>query len=130
MQELEKIMEEIDDLPVITDMDDGCLLKYADVEDIIRKHMNDDWIPAEERLPKIEGVYDVTVINGKGESVVCTWQFLAGQHLSGRQTYVDGVHYWADNYRGDPINKYLSKSVIAWRERPKPYRPEKGAEKD
>lgn len=70
----------------------------------------------------------MTVINGKGESVVCTWQFLAGQHLSGRQTYVDGVHYWADNYRGDPINKYLSKSVIAWRERPKPYRPEKGAE--
>lgn len=123
---LEKIMEEIDDLPVITDMDDGCLLKYADVEDIIRKHMNDDWIPAEERLPKIEGVYDVTVINGKGESVVCTWQFLSGEHLSGKQTYVDGVHYWASNYTGDPVNKSLSQNVIAWRERPKPYRPKKG----
>ena len=48
---LEKVMKEIDDLPVITDMDEGCLLKYADVEDIIRKHMNDGWIPGEdERL--------------------------------------------------------------------------------
>lgn len=85
---------------------------------------NEGWISVEERLPKIEGVYDVSIINGKGESVVCTWQFLAGIHLSGRQTYVDGMHYWANNYNGDPINEYLSKNVVAWRERPEPYRPE------
>lgn len=93
-------------------------------EDIIRKHANDGWIPVEKRLPEMEGVYDVTVINGKGESVVCTWQFLAGKHLSGKQIYVDGVHYWASNYNGDPVNEYLSKNVVAWMDRPEPYRPE------
>lgn len=51
----------------------------------------------------------MTVINGKLEKVVCTWQFLSGKHLSGRQTYVDGVHYWASNYNCDAINEYLSK---------------------
>lgn len=86
------------------------------------------WIPVEERLPETEGVYDVTVINGKGESIVVTWQFLAGKHLSGNQTYVDGEHYWASNYTGDPINPYLSKRVIAWAERPEPYRPEEATE--
>lgn len=125
---LEKIMEEIDDLPVITDMDDGCLLKYADVEDIIRKHMNDGWIPVEKYgLPKEEGIYDLTIINGRGEYVSVRWEFLSGVHLSGHQHYVDGVHYWADNYRGDPINEFLSERVIAWRKKPEPYRTEKGA---
>lgn len=132
---LEKILEEIEeatrqeDAPIYCgNMEVDGYVRMSRVEAIIRQHMNDGWIPTEERLPTKEDVYDVTVINGKGESVVCTWQFLAGKHLSGSQTYVDGVHYWADNYRCDPINEYLSKNVIAWRKRPEPYRPEKGAE--
>ena len=96
------------------------------IEEIIRKHMNDDWIPVEKYgLPKNEGVYDLTIINGNGTYDTVRWQFLGGTHLSGKQHYVDGVHYWVDNYRGDPVNKFLSERVIAWRRKPEPYRPDK-----
>ena len=120
MQELEKILEEID-LKMTGSMGkkrEGLL----EAENIIRKHLNDGWIPVEKYgLPKDEGVYDLTIINGLEEYVSVRWQFLSGTHLSGTQHYVDGVHYWADNYRGDPINEFLSKRVIAWRKKPEPY---------
>ena len=97
--------------------------------EIIRNHMNDGWIPVEKYgLPKEEGIYDLTIINGRGEYVSVRWEFLSGVHLSGQQHYVDGVHYWAENYRGDPINEFLSERVIAWRKKPEPYRPERSEE--
>lgn len=41
MQELEKILEEINLLDIIYDLDNGgCLLRHEDVEKIIRNHMN------------------------------------------------------------------------------------------
>ena len=101
------------------------------LKDIIRKHMNDGWLPVEKYgLPKEEGIYDLTIINGLEEYVSVRWQFLSGTHLSGTQHYVDGVHYWADNYRGDPINEFLSERVIAWRKKPEPYRPERSDNHD
>lgn len=107
---------------------DNATAEYVDVcaglreaERIIRKHMNDGWIPVKERWPEEAGVYDFTVKNGIGVSVVVTWQFLSGKHLSGMQTLVDGKHYLADNIKGDPINALLIKNVIAWRKRPEPY---------
>lgn len=99
------------------------------LREFIRKHMNDGWIPVEKYgLPKEEGIYDLTIINGLEEYVSVRWQFLSGTHLFGTQHYVDGVHYWADNYRGDPINEFLSERVIAWRKKPEPYRPERSEE--
>ena len=90
---------------------------------------NDGWIPVDKYgLPKDEGVYDLTIINGLEEYVSVRWQFLSGTHLSGTQHYVDGVHYWADNYQGNPINEFLSERVIAWRKKPEPYRPERSEE--
>lgn len=133
MQVLEKILEEIDETIArygenpyidekVTDLCYGLNL----AKDIVRKHMNDSWIPVEKYgLPKDEGVYDLTIINGLEEYVSVRWQFLSGTHLSGTQHYVDGVHYWADNYRGDPINEFLSERVIAWRHIPESYRPER-----
>ena len=101
------------------------------LKDIIRNHMNDGWIPVEKYgLPKEEGIYDLTVINGRGEYVSVRWEFLSGVHLSGQQHYVDGVHYWADNYRGEPINEFLSERVIAWRKKPEPYCPERSDNHD
>ena len=101
------------------------------LKDVIRKHMNDGWNSVEKYgLPKDEGVYDLTIINGLEEYVSVRWQFLSGTHLSGTQHYVDGVHYWADNYRGDPINEFLSERVIAWRKKPEPYRPERSDKYD
>lgn len=106
--------------------EDGTDNFYNAAAEIIRKYMNDGWIPVEKYgLPKDEGVYDLTIIDGLEEYVSVRWQFLEGTHLSGTQHYVDGVHYWADNYRGDPINEFLSERVIAWRKKPEPYRPER-----
>ena len=124
MQELEKILEEID-IKIAGSMGkkrEGLL----GAREIICKHMNDGWIPVEKYgLPKEEGIYDLTIINGRGEYVSVRWEFLSGVHLSGQQHYVDGVHYWADNYRGEPINEFLSERVIAWRKKPEPYRLER-----
>ena len=134
MQELEKILEEIDE--TIERYKENANMEAVDIcygmkvaKKIIRNHMNDGWIPIEKYgLPKDEGVYDLTIINGRGEYVSVRWEFLSGVHLSGQQHYVDGVHYWADNYRGDPINEFLSERVIAWRKKPEPYRPERSKE--
>lgn len=109
MQELEKILEEIE-IKIAGSMGkkrEGLL----EAHDIIRKHMNDGWIPVEERLPeepkenpefegkKIE-LYLVTV-NGTKYPFRAFW--------NGKQ-FTDG---WS------VLN------VIAWRPLPEPYRPER-----
>ena len=128
MQELEKILEEINE-NTISLFSGVNMISAKKVEKILRKNMGDGWIPVEKYgLPKEEGIYDLTVINGRGEYVSVRWEFLSGVHLSGQQHYVDGVHYWADNYRGEPINEFLSERVIAWRKKPDPYRPERSKE--
>ena len=126
MQELEKILEEIDEeIRASISFQSRRVYGLQKAREIIRKHMNDGWIPVEKYgLPKDDGVYDLTIIDGLEEYVSVRWQFLEGTHLSGTQHYVDGVHYWADNYRGDPINEFLSERVIAWRKKPEPYRQE------
>lgn len=134
MKELEKILEEIEKR--VNYYKEHATIEYVDIcaglreaEDIICKNMNDGWIPVEKYgLPKDEGVYDLTIINGREEYVSVRWEFLSGVHLSGKQHYVDGVHYWANNYSGDPINGFLSERVIAWRKKPEPYRPERSKE--
>lgn len=130
MQELEKILEEVDkatdEYGMVDYINDEPVISKKQAKDIIRKHMNDGWIPVEKYgLPKEEGIYDLTIINGRGEYVSVRWEFLSEVHLSGHQHYVDGVHYWADNYQGNPINEFLSERVIAWRKKPEPYRPER-----
>lgn len=134
MQVLEKILEEIDahaiEFETFGISDDYISVGW--VKAIIRKYMeNDGWISVNSYgLPKEEGIYDLTIINGRGEYVSVRWEFLSGVHLSGQQHYVDGVHYWADNYRGEPINEFLSERVIAWRKKPEPYRPERSDNHD
>ena len=139
MQVLEEILYELEKriftAEVYNDDFDGTtitnLICLGDVRDILEKHMNDGWLPVEKYgLPKEEGIYDLTIINGRGEYVSVRWEFLSGVHLSGQQHYVDGVHYWADNYRGEPINEFLSERVIAWRKKPEPYRPERSDNHD
>ena len=148
MQELEKILEEIEQRKaraeklivkaphdkldqVANDTAEAFIEAYKECQDIIRKHMNDGWISVEKYgLPKDEGVYDLTIIDGRGVYDSVRWQFLSGTHLSGTQHYVDGVHYWADNYQGNPINEFLSKRVIAWRKKPEPYCPERSDNHD
>lgn len=85
------------------------------VIDIIRKRMNDGWIPVEERLPeeKINPVsqdfyeYQVTAKFGNVKDV---------RHYK----YGNG-HWW----NGPGI---VDQYVIAWRPLPEPYRPERSEE--
>lgn len=62
MQELERILEEIDreeknallSIEHTTGYKTGALNMANTIKDIIRKHMNDGWTPVDERLPEEE----------------------------------------------------------------------------
>ena len=105
MQELEKILEEIDahaiEFETFGVSDDYISVGW--VKEIIRKHMNDGWIPVERGLPEEDGFY-IATMDGK----------IVGQEepFVGLAEFEDGN--WVD---GD--------DVIAWRPLPEPYRPER-----
>ena len=105
MQELEKILEEID-IKIAGSMGkkrEGLL----EAREIIRNHMNDGWIPVERGLPEEDGFYIATM---DGE--------VAGQEepFTGLTEFENGK--WIDD---EDDYKY----VIAWRPLPDPYRPER-----
>lgn len=117
MQELEKILAEIDDLIVHSAWPCMNLIEKEKVKEIIRDHIidkgtDDGWIPVEERLPeeKISPVtmdfyeYLVTARFGNVIDVRC-------------YKYGDG-HWW----HGPGI---VDKYVVAWQPLPEPYRPVK-----
>ena len=129
MQELEKILEEIDEL-FVTDIDglgaidcnlegrsglpcDDCYACLKDVcKDIIRKHMNDGWIPVEEEMPESLQRCLITVLIPDRKAA---W--------SKEKTFariVDISIYDSDEFNG--WDGY--RNVIAWRPLPEPYRPE------
>lgn len=113
--QLEKVLEEID-VKIAGSMGkkrEGLL----EAENIIRKHMNDGWIPMEERLPEVDAdiaetfedddcpEYNVT-IRGASESTTLKYS-------------PDGTWFDQNGYVYD---------VIAWRPLPEPYRlTQKGA---
>ena len=135
MQKLDKIMEEIDAIKTgfdtecrsecdLYDWSCGACVGECDeyikerVKDIIRKHMNDGWIPVEERLPEVDvdiaetfedddcPEYNVT-IRGTSESTTLKYS-------------PDGTWFDQNGYVYD---------VIAWRPLPEPYHPESEKEK-
>lgn len=128
MQELEKILEEIDgrieelrENPSLEDVDICYGLNQA--KDIIRKHMNDGndinvtakddgWIPVEKRLPEKKDVYLVTYHP-------CYWDNVYPDIAIGIDTF-RGKTTWA---------KKKFQKVIAWKPLPEPYR-RKGARKN
>ena len=131
MQELEKILEEIKDelkdiyLDIANNYNISDLQYDGDkvacvaskfrcdagrrIEKIIRKHMNDGWIPVECKLPKTNGIYNVA------------------RHIDGRfisdSSYFDGQNTWHSDNRVNHSRPYLT-DVIAWRPLPEPYCPE------
>ena len=105
MGTLEKILEEIDAHSIEFEMfgvsDDYISVGW--VKEIIRKHMNDGWIPVEEALPE------------DGEEVLCT---------DGKHVYL--VEYDADcDAPFDDIN-----GIIAWQPSPEPYQAERSDNHD
>ena len=70
---------------------------------IIRKHMNDDWISVDERLPEDDRMVLVTCQTKKGIRSV-------------NRAYCDGAFWHGSGSMS---------GVIAWRPLPDPYRPER-----
>ena len=112
MQELEKMLEEIEQNQVMLkpfdeeDRPTG-IINVAVVKEIIRNHMNDGWIPVEERLPEDDGFYIATMDGG-----------IVGQEepFVGLAELENGL--WVD----DDIDY---RCIIAWRPMPDPYNPER-----
>ena len=137
MQELEKILREIEaefdrridiQLKIMAGLGDDVyrygygksLEAYQQgklfVEDIIRKHMNDGWIPVQERLPE------------EKKSVLVQWEKY-DRHLNVTLTYLDVM--WMDDAEEkvfETINGVPNGKVIAWRPLPEPYSPERNGE--
>lgn len=113
MQELEKIMEEIDD--TIEDYSGGSAdnafrgfvkgLKRA--KRIICKHMNDGWTPVEDRLPD------------KGENVLCYFKY----EPESPDVICENI------YIGSGIWQSETEKVVAWRQRPEKYQAKHKEEK-
>lgn len=113
---LEKILDEIEeatrqeDAPIYCgSMEVDGYVRMSRVKDIIRKHMNDGWIPCDVRLP--EDLIDVEVTRRDGERDIA-------YYLGNPE------NIWIDVERDIPVD------VIAWKEPSNPYRPEKGARKN
>lgn len=108
MKELEKILEEIDKNTV--SLFSGVnMISVKKVEKILRKHMDDGWIPVEERLPEESGTYIINALNGERNIVT----FAKWQNRYKRFDMTGARSYW---------------KVIAWRPLPEPYHPERSEE--
>lgn len=89
------------------------------LRDIIRKHMNDGWIPVEKRLPEddIEVLITYSDVDNENETGIdiTTYGYatLGGNKLSYKE-WRNPFLYFKGNYK-----------VIAWRPLPEPCRPER-----
>ena len=110
MTGLEKILEEIETHRKFA-YEHGNLnvvFAFESCANIIRKRMNDGWIPVEECLPE------------EGEMVLVTCQKKSGQRSVNRAWHMGGFWHGTGSMSG----------VIAWMPLPEPYRPEKKCRKD
>lgn len=131
MQELEKILKEIDkatdEYGMVDYINDEPVISKNRAKDIIRKHLshentpeitrssqdNDGWIPVEERLPEEE------------VSVLAQWEKY-DKYLNVKLIYLDVM--WLDDAEKkvfETINGVPNGKVTAWRPLPEPYRPER-----
>ena len=129
MQELEKILEEIEqriekERKIITGhhhdemandiaetFAEAFIEAYEECQDIIRKHMNDGWIPVDDRLPE------------EGEKVLVWYEYFRyGEYNRMYETY--GISWQYDGYWSGDVSGTKAK-CIAWRPLPEPYREER-----
>ena len=143
MQELEKILEEIEQKQVILkpfDAEDRPtgIINVDIVKEIIRKHMNDGWVPVEERLPenaKHKGAlcpryqlmtkYGVTEgwYNPDFESWYILIWFTTERCLGSEIDFERGA--WPKIVRCENKVNDRHSIVVAWRPLPEPYRTER-----
>lgn len=130
MQELEKILEEIEQR--VDYYREHATLTYADIlcaglreaEGIIRKHMNDGWIPVQDKLPEddVDVLITYADIDDENYTDICIttygYAYLGGNKLDFKE-WRSPFEYFKTNYK-----------VIAWRPLPEPYRPERSDNHD
>lgn len=132
MQELEKILEEIELEKKRASLSPDCSNEHAvieiilleKIEKIIRNHMNDGWIPVEERLPEDDIEVLVTYADIDDEQytdiVITSYghTYLGGNKLDFKE-WRSLFKYFKSNYK-----------VLAWRPLPTPYSPERSDNHD
>lgn len=124
MQELEKIMEEIEQR--VNYYKEHATPEYVDIcaglreaEGIIRKHMNDRWISVEECLPEddVDVLITYADIDDENYTDICIttygYAYLGGNKLDFKE-WRSPFLYFKGNYK-----------VIAWRPMPDLYHPER-----
>lgn len=96
--------------------EDGTDNFYNAAAEIIRKHMNDGWIPVEDRMPEDE-IPTPKLVTALVPDRKARWD--------NSETFSLIVD--TDVYDPDYMGKweYYKKNVIAWRPLPEPYRPER-----
>ena len=88
------------------------------LRDLIRKHMNDGWIPVEERLPM--RTFDKKINESYQKYLV----FIDG--VDGWDIDIAVYDFWNDKKWREAHDGYGEiENVIAWRPLPEPYRPER-----
>ena len=127
MQELEKILEEIDE--TIERYKENANVEAVDIcygmkvaKKIIRNHMNGGWIPVGERLPEKNEYFadtssDREFPNGYYRRLEIAYMTDTVEYTHG---YYDG-YKWMDKWYG------IIKNVVAWKIHD-PYRPERSEE--
>lgn len=145
MQELEKILEEIEaefdrrigtQLKIMAGLGNDVyrygygksLEAYQQgklfVEDIIRKHLNDGWISVDDKLPEddVDVLITYADIDDENYTDICIttygYAYLGGNKLDYKE-WRNPFEYFNVNYK-----------VIAWQPLPKPYRTERSNEHD
>lgn len=133
MQELEQILKEIDE--TIERYKENANIEAVDIcygmniaKKIIRKHMNDGWIPVEECLPEVFGKYWATIRYDDGrtsEPVVVDFRGV-------RQKYVVNTPNGREYETWGIDSAFHGSRVIAWRPYyiPETYRPERSDNND
>ena len=121
MQELEKILEEIENESERYRKAVGTEQLVSGLEmaeEIIRKHMNDGWIPVEERLPKR------TLGEKMNKSYKKYLVFI--DSVDGWDIDIAVYDFWNDKKWREAHDGYEEiENVVAWRPLPEPYRPER-----
>lgn len=105
------------------------LTEYEEIDTVKEcKHMNDGWIPVEERLPEVFGKYWITIRYNDGrisEPIVADFRGVTQKYVvdtpNGREYETWGID-----------SAFHGSRVIAWRPYyiPEPYRPERSDNHD
>ena len=130
MQELEKILKEIDQekknaalsIRHTTGYKAGQIRMAERIEEIIRKHLNDGWISVDDKLPEddVDVLITYADIDDENYTDICIttygYAYLGGNKLDFKE-WRSPFEYFKTNYK-----------VIAWRPLPEPYRTERSEE--